>query len=163
MDTDSCKALAISSFRLMETGDVTLARQIIATQFTNREADDDPGQPERSLRGPQGFLATSSWLRSAFADLRFVDLQAIAEGDKVVVQATMTGRHTCEFHGIPPTLKRFRQRQIHVFRLQSGRIIEHLAQRDDLGLLLHLGWRPESPQPTGRGFLAIPPRSTERR
>jgi len=142
MDTDSCKALAISSFRLIETGDVDLAQQIIAAEFTNREADDDPDQPDRSLRGPQGFLATSLWLRSAFADLHFVDLEAIAEGDKVVVQATMTGRHTGEFHGIPPTHKRFRQRQIHVFRLQSGKIAHHCAQRDDLGLLLHLGWRP---------------------
>jgi hypothetical protein len=24
----------------------------------------------------------------------------------------------------------------------SGKIVEHVAQRDDLGLLLHLGWHP---------------------
>jgi hypothetical protein len=35
----------------------------------------------------------------------------------------------------------FRQRQMHLFRLRSGQIVEHLAQRDDLGLLLQLGWR----------------------
>jgi len=33
-------------------------------------------------------------------------------------------------------------RTVPVFRLRSGKIVEHVAQRDDLGLLLRLGWRP---------------------
>jgi predicted ester cyclase len=163
MDTDTCKALAISSFRLIESGDVNLAQQIIAPEFTNLEADDDSEQADRRLTGPRGFLATSAWLRSAFADLHFADLKAIAEDSEVVVLATMTGRHTGEFHGIAATQKRFRQRQIHVFRIQAGKIAHHLAQRDDLGLLLHLGWSPGHEGATGRGFPATHPRSSGHR
>jgi predicted ester cyclase len=54
---------------------------------------------------------------------------------------TMTGVHTGGFQGVAPTGKRFRQGQIHLFRLRAVKIVEHLAQRDDLGLLLQMEWR----------------------
>jgi predicted ester cyclase len=136
------KQVAIASFRLIETGDTVLIDNIIAADFVNLEADDDPNQIDRSVRGPAGFLATSRWLRAAFGELRFEDIEAIAEDDRVAVRATMTGCHIGEFQGIAPAGKRFRQPQIHIFRFRSGRVTEHIAQRDDLGLLLHLGWRP---------------------
>jgi predicted ester cyclase len=136
------KELAIASFRLIETGDPDLAQQIIAADFINREAEDDHEQAGRNLKGPEGFLATSSWLRAAFTELRFGNIEAIAEDERVAVRAAMTGRHIGEFQGISPTGKLFRQRQVHLFRLRSGKIVEHVAQRDDLGLLLHLGWHP---------------------
>ena len=142
MNLKQNKELAIASFRLIETGDPDLAQQIIAADFINREAEDDPEQPDRNLQGLEGFLATSAWLRASFAELRFVDIEAIAEDERVAVRASMTGRHTGEFQGISPTCKAFRQQQIHLFRVRSGKIVEHVAQRDDLGLLLHLGWRP---------------------
>ncbi len=63
--------VAIASFRLIETGDPILADEIIASDFVNREAEDDPEQEDRKAKGADGFLATSSWLRAAFADLRF--------------------------------------------------------------------------------------------
>ena len=144
MDLEANKQAAIESFRLIESGDPALANQLIATDFVNVEARDDPAEPNRSLKGPAGFLATGSWLRTAFSDLHFEDLRAIAEGIEVVVFSTMTGRHTGSFQGIPPTSRSFRQRQIHVFQMRDGKIIEHRALRDDLGFLLHLGWRPTS-------------------
>ena len=91
------KDVAIASFRLIETGDPVLADEIIASDFVNREAEDDPEQEDRNAKGVDGFLATSSWLRAAFADLRFEDIEAIAEDDRVAVRATMTGRHTGDF------------------------------------------------------------------
>jgi predicted ester cyclase len=148
LSLEANKQISISSFRLIESGDAELASRIIDETFVNAEAEDDPDQPERSVQGPKGFLATGSWLRTAFSDLRFEDLEAIAEGASVIVLATMTGRHTGIFQGIAPTGKSFKQRQIHVFRLRThvvgrAKIREHRAQRDDLGLLLHLGWRPQ--------------------
>jgi hypothetical protein len=52
MDT---KTIARESFRIIETGDEELARRIIAPDFVNEEADDDPEDVERQLRGRQGF------------------------------------------------------------------------------------------------------------
>jgi predicted ester cyclase len=130
--------VALESFRVIETADPALADRIIAADFVNREADDDPDQPDRQLAGPSGFMATALWLSAAFSDLRFEPIETLAEDERVAVLAMMTGTHTGTFQGIAPTGKRLQQRQFHLFRLRAGKIIEHSAQRDDLGLLLHL-------------------------
>jgi len=136
------KQIAAQSFRLIETGDPVLAARIVAPAFVNREAEDDPGDAARQQRGPAGFLATATWLRNAFAGLRFEEQVVAAEGNVVVVAATMCGLHAGTFQGVPATGKDFSQKQLHVFWFAAGRIVEHRALRDDLGLLLQLGWRP---------------------
>ena len=144
------KAVARESFRLIETGDPELAKRIIASDFVNQEAEDDPEDAERQLRGPAGFLATSRWLRDAFSDLRFELQETLAEGDTVMAAAIMTGKHTGVFNGIPPTDRPIKHKQVHIFTVANGRITHHRAVRDDLGLLLQLGWRPGSPNATAR-------------
>jgi predicted ester cyclase len=136
------KTIAHQSFRLIGNGDVELAEQIIATGFVNEEAEDDPDDVERQLHGPAGFLATSRWLRDAFSDLRFELQETIAEGDTVMAAAVMTGRHTGPFNGIAPTGRPIAHKQVHIFTIADGQISRHRAVRDDLGLLLQLGWRP---------------------
>lgn len=136
------KAVALESFRLIETGDEELAQRIIAPGYVNQEADDDPDDVERRLLGPAGFLATSRWLRDAFSDLRFEPQETAAEDETVIAAATMTGEHTGVFNGIEPTGKRINHKQVHIFTVAGGQITHHRAVRDDLGLLLQLGWRP---------------------
>ncbi len=138
----SPKNIALESFRLIETGDAQLAQRIIAPDFVNQEADDDPDDPERQRPGPAGFLATSQWLRDAFADLRFELQEAVADEHVVMVAATMTGEHVGLFNGIEPTGKRISHKQVHIFRVADDQITDHRAVRDDLGLLLQLGWHP---------------------
>ena len=125
--------------RVIETGNSAAADRIIAPDFTNREADDDPDRPDRGLRGPAGLIATSRWLTETFSDLRFDHHEVVAEDECVVVVATMTGTHSGTFHGIPPTRKPIKQRQFHLFRMRAGKIVEHSALRDDLALLYQLG------------------------
>ena len=72
------KVVARASFRLIETGDEELAQQIIAPDYLNQEAEDDPEDGERQQRGPAGFLATSRWLRDAFSNLRFELQETVA-------------------------------------------------------------------------------------
>ena len=139
MSLEHNKRAAVESFRVIETVDAALAERIIATDFINREAQDNADQSERSVRGPAGFLATARWLCSTFSDLRFMEIETIGEDDRVVVVATMTGRHTGDFLGMPATGKPIRQRQFHLFRFRAGKIVEHLAQRDDLGLRRQIG------------------------
>jgi SnoaL-like polyketide cyclase len=45
----------------------------------------------------------------------------------------------------PPTGKTFAATQSHWFRMNDGRIIEHWANRDDLGMSQQLGWVPPRP------------------
>ena len=123
------KQVALEAFRVLETGDSTAADRIIAPDFINREADDDPDRPDRGLRGHAGLIATSGWLAETFSELRFDHHEVVAKDDRVVVVLTMTGTHTGTIHGIPPTGKRFQQHQFHLFGMRAGQIVEHSAQR----------------------------------
>jgi predicted ester cyclase len=142
MNADALKELACASFRVIETGDEQLARQIIDPEFVNHEAEDDPEDAGRQLTGPAGFLATGAWLRDAFSDLRFELRETAADGPTVMAASVMTGRHTGTFQGIPATGRTFRQQQVHIFTVSGNLITAHRAVRDDLGLLLQLGRRP---------------------
>jgi predicted ester cyclase len=136
------KGIAHQSCRLIETGDAQLARRIIAVDFVNDEAKDDPEDPERQQHGPEGFLATSRWLRGAFSNLRFEIQETVGEGNTVTAAAIMTRQHTGIFNGIAPTGRRIIHKQVHIFTIGGDQITRHRAVRDDLGLLLQLGWQP---------------------
>ena len=139
MTLEQNKQAVLAAFRVFETGDTAVADRIIAQDFINREADDDPNRPDGGLRGPASLIATSHWLTGTFSGLRFDYHEVVAEDERVVVVLTMTATHTGMFHGIPPTHKRFQQRQFHLFRMRAGQIVEHVALRDDLGMLQQLG------------------------
>ena len=46
------------------------------------------------------------------------------------------------------------QRYLHWFRVADGKVIEHWANRDDLGTAMQLGWTPPSPLYLVRMLLA---------
>ena len=67
----------------------------------------------------------------------------------------MKGRHTRVFvdydedakvgQAFPPTGRTFASTQTHWLRIADGQVIEHWANRDDLGTALQLGWVPPTP------------------
>jgi len=60
----------------------------------------------------------------------------------VAVRGTCSSTHEGELMGIAPTGKRFAAQQSHWFRVVDGRLAEHWAVRDDLGMLRQLGIMP---------------------
>ena len=50
--------------------------------------------------------------------------------------------HTGEFNGIPPTGKQVTWTEIHIYRLENGKIAEQWSEIDLLGLLVQLGAFP---------------------
>jgi predicted ester cyclase len=148
MDTD----LALGVFRILETGDATLAAEVIGDDFHNREAAVAP--PACAIPGPAGVLASSVWMRSAFTDLRFPVLGTAANDGQVWVRLRMQGRHTGPFvryrdgkldQIVPPTGREIDFEQIHVLDVHDGKVIRHEAVRDDITMLGQLGVFPPSP------------------
>jgi predicted ester cyclase len=135
-------------------GDIDALRRTTHPEAVNREARREP--PDTRGRGPEAFLATSRWLRTAYSDIVFTFDHALAEDDLVVTYGTMAGRHTGDFvaydadGGIervfPATGRTFTVAHAHFGRLRDGLVIEHWAVRDDLDQAAQLGWIPPSPQ-----------------
>jgi steroid delta-isomerase-like uncharacterized protein len=98
-----------------------------------------PGASSGSL---DGVIAAFRALRDAVPDLQFEPDQIIADGDRVGVRATLRGTHSQPILGIPPTGKPFAMSSLHIFRIADGRIAEHWANQDELGLLQQLGAIP---------------------
>lgn len=129
--------VARRSIEALNTGDATKALEFMHPDYFNHESQ---ASPERAkLRGPAEFADTVQKLRAAFSDLHYEEQESIASGDKVVSIVTVTGRHTGDFFGIPPTGRNFSYQAAHIVRIADGKIIEHKAIRDDLKFMMQLG------------------------
>lgn len=145
--------LVVRSINAMASGDRDEFAALYHPTALDRENDVQP--PGSRVPGPDGFWSTAQWLRAAFADLHYEIHHVLGQGDLVAVNSTMCGRHTSPYAVyapdgaidtvFPPTGRDFRATQSHWFRVQDGRIREHWANRDDLGMAQQLGWVPPSP------------------
>lgn len=154
-DTDrhGTTAVALRSYEIMATGGRDDFDAVIHPDAVNRESRQEP--PAARGRGPSAFHASALWLRSAYADLSWDVHEVVTEGDLVVAHLTMSGRHVGPFvvhdksghveRAFAPTGRSFSVHQTHWSRVQDGMVIEHRANRDDLGQSMQLGWIPPSP------------------
>ena len=74
----------------------------------------------------------------AFSDFKITVLDQIAEDDKVVTRAIITGIHTGEFQGRPATGNHVKVSVIAIDRISNGKIIEHWAEMDFSNFLQQL-------------------------
>jgi serine phosphatase RsbU (regulator of sigma subunit) len=76
-------------------------------------------------RGPEDVKHFVGEFRASFPDFRIRIDDQIAEGDKVMVHATIRGTHEREFRGMAPTDKHIEERGFSVFRFSSeGKVVE---------------------------------------
>ena len=146
-------AVAVASLHAMGTGTLADLQSLYTADAVNREAVTEP--PDTRGTGPAAVYATASWLRTAFSDLTWTVHDVAHDRDLVVVHATMSGRQTGPFVAyqpdaevavaFPPRGRTFAVTQTHWFRMRDGRVAEHWANRDDLGMGQQLGWNPPTP------------------
>ena len=117
-------------------GNLAVADEVGATDFINHNpvAGQQPGR--------EGLKAAVAMLRGAFPDLRVQIENLISEGDKVALRDTISGTHLGSFAGIPPTGEQVEVARIAIFRVVDGKIVEHWANTDMLGLMRQLGVIP---------------------
>jgi ketosteroid isomerase-like protein len=74
--------------------------------------------------------------------------EMVAEGEWVAVRTTCKGVHSVDpeipvnggiFKGVSPTMRSYTNQHMHLFRVVDGRLTEHWANRDDLGVATQLG------------------------
>src|SRR3954449_521390 len=90
-------------------------------------------------------------IQATFPDWSVDILDVIGVADDVVIRAKVSGTHRgvgrlpvngALLVGVPPTGKSFVVQYIHWYRMKDGQIIDHRANRDDLGMLQQLGIVP---------------------
>lgn len=146
-------AVAIAALRAMGSGTPADFRVFYTEDSVNREARNEP--PATRGAGPDAFYATAEWLRTAYSDLSWTVHDVAHEADLVVLHVTMSGRQTGPFVSyrpdggveavFPPRGRSFSVTQTHWLRMRGGKIAEHWANRDDLGMGQQLGWTPPTP------------------
>jgi len=146
-----------AQFAALESADAELAATCIHPAHVNHMAADEP--PTCARPGVPGFMATSAWLHIAFPDLRFELIEMTTEGDRSIAHMWMRGTQTGPFTvfpsggkpvAFPPTGREFAVRHCHVIRFRDGLSAEHIAVRDDLGMMTQLGHLPPTPAAMAR-------------
>lgn len=87
----------------------------------------------------QGFPSSGSYLRASFPDRVDVIEQVIAEGDQVGLLFRLTGTHTGNLFGIPPTGRKVDVYEAAILRIANGRVAEGWFMADEAAMLKQLG------------------------
>jgi predicted ester cyclase len=143
-------AVAVACMHVMSNSSRQEFDAIFTSDAFNRESDQEP--PEARGTGPAAFFASSRWLQDAFSELAWEIHDIARDGDLVAIHATMSGRQTGSFvsyrpdgtvlASFAPTGRTFAVTQSHWLRIKDGKVAEHWANRDDLGMGIQLGWGP---------------------
>ena len=90
----------------------------------------------------EGWYQAHTMFLTAFPDIQITIDDEIGEGDKVVTRWTFQGTHQGELMGMPATGKRVNIGGISTDRIANGKVVEHWAEIDLLGLMQQLGAAP---------------------
>jgi predicted ester cyclase len=123
---------------LMANGDTASADSILAKDYVDHSIPGLSGNGNR-----EDLKTTVLGVRAAFPGIQPELYEILAEADLVSVRVEAGGTHTgAPFNGIPPTGKAIRWKEIHIFRCQNGKIVEHWGVFDLLSILQQLGAIP---------------------
>jgi steroid delta-isomerase-like uncharacterized protein len=89
--------------------------------------------------GIEGAKAVHHIMLTGFPDYQTMIDDLLAEGDQVAARITMTGTHTGDFMGIPPTGRSVSFTGMYIARIANGKIVEHWGAEDGVSLLQQLG------------------------
>jgi predicted ester cyclase len=136
MTTDIKRTAERIPLEVLNDGKFDVLDELFAPNFVDHFAQ--PGVPPTR----EGLKQSLKALKTAFPDLRYTIDDAIVCGDQVVHRLSATGTMKGDFMGIPATGKRASWTEIHVGRGVDGRLTEHWAVVDQLGMLVQLGIVP---------------------
>ena len=133
-ETDENKQLARDYFTAFLAADERWWRNHIASDFRRH----DPGLPFEVV-GPEGVKRLADLLLPGIPDLELPIEDMVAEGEKVLVRLRVRGTHGGDLMGIAATGRKIDIGVLDLFQFRGGRLIEHWASIDNLGLLRQIG------------------------
>jgi predicted ester cyclase len=133
MTTETQKLIERIPLEVFNNDNFELINELVSPEFVERSPQ--PGvAPTRD-----GFKQSAIALKKAFPDLRYTVEDTIDSGDKIVQRLTARGTMKHDYMGMRATGKPATWTEIHIGRVANGRLTEHWALVDQLGLLVQLG------------------------
>lgn len=102
----------------------------------------------------QGVLDSARLMHEAFPDQELKLDHVIASKDEAACHFTISGTHTGDFMGLPPTGRRVQIEGVSIVKVRNGKVVEDITEIDAMGLMDQLG----APSP-----IANPPDASSRR
>ena len=137
MANDQNEAIVRRSFEAFNTGDLSIADEVIAADGVGH----DPAQPEDQI-GPDGFKEVIQLYRGAFPDLEFSIDECFSDGDLVCTRWSTAGTHDGDLMGLAPTGRRITGSGISIDKVEGGKIVVSWVQWDNAGLMQQLTGEP---------------------
>ena len=122
-------------FSLMDEKDDAAIRELIAPEF-------------RAVMGSNPPMSVDEWagmgamMYAAFPDGTHTIHETFEIDDRVALRGSFSGTHTGDFMGMPPTGKEITITFLNLDRFADGKLVEHRAEVDMLGLMQQLGAIP---------------------
>src|SRR5262245_17280793 len=117
---------------VINAGNLELADELFATDFV------DHG-PMGEIRGVAAFKELVATWRAAVPDVHCAVENLFESGDMVAWNVRVSGTHTGEMMGIPPTGRSFAYVTPNIARIESGRAVEHWADQGMFQFLTQIG------------------------
>ena len=134
MNSEENKALVRQFYAEIDAGNLDAMDELVAEDYL----DHNPPFPELPA-GREGLKQAFQVFWTATPGRHEIEDQ-VAEGDKVVMRLTASGRHEGELPGpLPASGADLRETAVAIHRIADGKIVEHWSDRDDLGLMQQLG------------------------
>lgn len=118
---------------LLGKGDLSVVDELAVPDFI--EHSGPPGLPQ----GSAGAKAMAQTIRAGFPDYHVEVEDAIAQGDRVTLRLMVGGTHQGTLFSIPPTGKRAHWSEIHIMRVEEGKMVEHWFVADIMSMMHQLG------------------------
>lgn len=134
MSLEENKAIASRwNEEIWSKGNMAAVDELMATNFVWLNA------PPGVASDREGFKRFQTGALGAFADMKCTVEDMVAEGDKVAVRWTWSGKHTGEYMGIAPTGKQVTMTGVSIIHIAGGKIVEEWDESDNLGFMEQLG------------------------
>lgn len=134
MTADANAQLARDYFTAFAASDEAWWSEHIAEDFVRH----DPGLPFE-VRGIEGVRKLGEFLHGNLSQIELPIVETVAQGDSVLVHLRVKAIHSGDDLGIPATGKPVNFQVMDLFHIRDGKLTEHWALMDNLGMLQQIG------------------------
>jgi steroid delta-isomerase-like uncharacterized protein len=159
-DVERNRQLITRHIELMNSGKWRDAAEMYSPEVRHHLGNWLESGGERIVQGKDVMVENLDDIFRTFPDWKMEIVDMVADSASVIVRCRVSGTHkgigTRRINGgflmgVKPTGKHFEVQHIHWYKIHDGKIVDHFANRDDLGMTQQLGLLPRPASPTPRG------------